>query len=280
MDERIARAAGAPGTGARPRRPRARRAPDQGHRPTSHRARRLTPLLAVLLVLLCSACRVDVEVGIAAEADGSGQVRVEVGADRDVVAAIDLSKGVRVDDLRQAGWKIDGPTPRPDGGVQMVATKPFRDPEGAQLAIEELTGPDGPFQGFRLERQRTFARTTTRFAGTVDFAKGIEAFGDPALRQALGGSDIGIDLDRLEQAINGPIDRAVGLQVAVRLPGAVESNAPAETANGARWELRLSDRADLTAQSVAWNISNLAGAAVAAAAAAGLLILLVTSRRR
>ncbi len=244
-----------------------------------HRLQRLGPLLLVALLLLVgSACRVDVEVGIDARSDGSGQVRVEVEADKEVVAAVDLSKGVRVDDLRQAGWEIEGPTPRPDGGARVVATKPFRDATGAQRAIEDLSGPDGPFQGFRLERERSFARTTTRFVGTVDFAKGIEAFGDPALRQALGGSDIGIDLNRLEQALNGPIDRAVGVQVAVRLPGDVESNAPAETDNGARWELRLRDRADLTAQSVAWNTANLAGAAVAALAVLGLLALLLTSR--
>ena len=238
-----------------------------------------TLLLVAVLVVLCGACRVDVEVGIDANADGSGQVRVEVDADREVAAAIDLSQGVRVDDLRQAGWRIEGPTARPDGGVRVVASKPFRDAAGAQLAVEELTGPEGPFQGFRLERERSFARTTTRFAGTVDFAKGIEAFGDPALRQALGGSDIGIDLARLEQALNGPVDRAVGIHVAVRLPGEVESNAPAQTDNGARWELRLRDRADLTAQSVAWNTSNLAGAAVAVLAALGLLVLLLTRRR-
>ncbi len=62
----------------------------------------------------------------------------------------------------------------------------------------------------------------------------------------------------------------------MRLPGDVESNAPADTDNGARWELRLRDRADLTAQSVAWNTTNLAGAGVAALAAVGLLVLLLT----
>ncbi|CAA9218782.1 MAG: hypothetical protein AVDCRST_MAG76-504 [uncultured Acidimicrobiales bacterium] len=240
---------------------------------------RLAPLILVaLLVVLAGACRVDVEVGIDARADGSGQVRVEVDVDREVAAAVDLSKGVRVDDLRQAGWRIEGPTARPDGGVAVVASKPFRDEAGAQLAIEELTGPDGPFQAFRLERERTFARTTTRFAGTVDFAKGIEAFGDPGVRQALGGSDIGIDLTRLEQALNGPVDRAVGIHVAVRLPGEVESNAPAQTENGARWELRLRDRVDLTAESAAWNTSNLVGATVAVLAALGLVVLLLTRR--
>jgi hypothetical protein len=234
----------------------------------------------VLLVLLCGACRVDIEVGIDAETDGSGRVRVEVVADKEVASAVDLSAGVRVDDLRQAGWKVDGPTSRPDGGVQVVATKPFADAEGARLAIEELSGPDGPFQGFRLDRSRSFARTTTRFAGTVDFAKGIEAFGDPGVREALGGSDIGVDLGRLEDVLNGPVDRSVGVQVAVRLPGSVESNAPQDTANGARWELRLRDRVDLTAESSAWNVANLAGAAVAVLAALGLLAVLLSSRRR
>src|SRR5215218_4670517 len=136
-------------------------------------ARRLRAVLALLaVVLLSSACRVDVEVGINAETDGSG--RVLVVADREVAEAVDLSAGVRVEDLKQAGWTIDGPDPRPDGGVQVVATKPFADADEAQKVVQELSGPDGPFQEFRLERERSFAKTTTRFSGQVDFAKGIE----------------------------------------------------------------------------------------------------------
>jgi len=237
-------------------------------------------VLAAVIVTVCSACRVDVEVGIDARSDGSGRVRVEVVADRDAAAAIDLSKGLRVDDLRQAGWRIDGPTQRPDGGMAVVASKPFRDPAGVQLIIEELTGRDGPFQSFRLKRERSFARTTTRFAGTVDLSRGIEVFGDNGVREALGGSDIGIDLNRLEQALNGPVDGAVGVRVAIRLPGEVKSSSSAQTSDGARWELRLRERADLTAESTAWNTANLAGAAVAVLAALGLLALGVTRPKR
>lgn len=241
--------------------------------------RRLIALLA-LLVLVCGGCRVDVEVGLDARADGSGRVRVQIVADKDVADAVDLSAGVRVDDLKQAGWTIEGPSPRKDGGVQVVATKPFSDAEGARLAVEELSGPTGPFQAFRLERSRSFLRTTTRFRGTVDFAKGIEAFGDPGVRSALGGSDVGLDLARLEQALNGPVDKAVGVQVTVRLPGQVTSNAPRNASNGARWQLRLRDRVDLTAESSAWNVANLAGAALAAIGIVVLLGFLVTRRRR
>lgn len=234
----------------------------------------------LVLVLLAAGCRVDVEVGIDAEADGSGRVRVEVVADREVVEAVDLSAGVRADDLRQAGWDVEGPTPQPGGGVKVVATKRFADADGARLAIEELSGPEGPFQAFRLEQERSFARTTTRFSGTVDFARGIEAFGDAGLREALGGSDLGVDLTRLEQALNGPVDRAVGIRVAVRLPGDVESNAPQQSANGARWELKLRDRVELTAQSSAWNTTTLAGAALVALVAVALLAGLVVRRGR
>ena len=239
--------------------------------------RAVTAVAAMLAVV--TACRVDVEVGIDAEADGSGRVRVEVVADKELADSVDLSAGVRVDDLRQAGWSVETAR-QPDGGFRVVATKPFDDTEGARLAVEEVSGPTGPFQDFRLEQSRSFARTTTRFTGTVDFARGIEAFGDPGVREALGGSDVGVDLARLEQVLNGPVDRAVGVRVAVRLPGEVESNAPQATSNGARWELRLRDRVDLTAESTAWNLTNLAGAAAAVLATVALLAVLVASRRR
>ena len=242
---------------------------------------RIRVLLAtLLLVLVAGACRVDVEVGIEAEADGSGRVRVEVEADREVVEAVDLSRGLRTDDLEQAGWEVEGPTPRVGGGQRVVATKPFGTPDGAQLVIEELTGADGPFRGFRLERTRTFARTTTRLAGTVDLADGIEAFGDPGLRTALGGSDLGLDLAKLEQTAGAPLDQVVGVQVVVRLPGDVEANAPSTYGDEARYQVPLRQRVELTAESVAWNTLNLVGAGIAGLALLGLLTLFVTGKKR
>jgi hypothetical protein len=68
--------------------------------------------------------------------------------------------------------------------------------------------------------------------------------------------------------------------VAVSLPGDVKTNAPVSTSDGARWELRMRERVDLTAESTAWNTLNLAGAAVAVLAALALLGLLFTRRPR
>lgn len=239
-------------------------------------ARFVRALVAVVvLVVSGAACRVDVGVGVEAEANGSGRVRVEVTADKEAVAAVNLSAGLRVDDLKQAGWEIDGPTPQPGGGVRIVATKPFTNPDEVRLVLEELGGADGPFREFRLERDRSFARTTTRFSGTVDLEKGIEAFGDAGLRQVLGGSDLGVDLALLAQDANRPVEGLVGVSVAVRLPGEVKANAPETSSAGGRWVVNLGDRSDLTAQSSALNLTNLVGMALVAGGVLALCVVVL-----
>lgn len=222
------------------------------------------------LLLLATGCRLDVSVGVDARADGSGTVRVEVSADAELLRTAG-SDTVLVDDLRQAGWKVDGPAPRPGGGAGFVATKAFADPAGARLAFQEL---GGPFGDLTLRRDRNLIRTTTSFRGTVDFTKGLDAFGDEKVAQTLGGSDLGIDPAQIEAAVNGPVDRAFGITVAARLPGAITaSNAPSTAGNGATWQLRLRDKAVLEAESRAWNTTNITGLLVAVAAVVGLLVL-------
>ena len=52
--------------------------------------------------------------------------------------------------------------------------------------MAELGGEGGPFRDFTLTRDDAFAKTSYRLEGTVDLSGGIDAFGDDALRQALG----------------------------------------------------------------------------------------------
>lgn len=241
--------------------------------------RRLALAAAAFAVLL-TACKVETTVGIDAEADGTGRVRVEVALDRDAARRVpDLAKQLRVDDLRAAGWQVDEPQKTDDDGVTVEAVKRFRTPGEAAQAVEELSGPTGPFRDFELRRDRSFLKTKTAFEGTVDLSGGVENFGDDALRERLGGSALGFDPAELEQRLGTALSRVFVFRVVARLPGNVESNAPTSTDNGAVWRPVLGERVVLQATAERWNYRNIGAAAVSLAAAAALVVVLVRRRR-
>lgn len=226
--------------------------------------RGLAAAAALAAALLCGGCRVDTSVGIDAKADGSGQVRVEVRLDADAAKQVgDLSEQLRVEDLRDAGWTVTGPTKVEEGGVEVVATKPFATPDGAGDAMDEISGEDGPFRNFDLELDRSFLRSEAAFAGTVDLEGGIEGFSDDALKERLGGQPLGFDPAELEGRLGTALNRIFRFQVAVRLPGDVEANAPVTTGNGAVWTPQLGERVTLEATSTKANTGRLVLAAIA-----------------
>ena len=255
---------------------------------------------AVLSSLGTSACRVDVSVGLDANPDGTGEVRAAALLDADAVtelvgqaagnpASADPASRIKVDDLRKAGWKIEGPTPagEGDGGLEVVATHPYADAAEARRLLTEVAGDPGPFKDITLRQERGFFKTTTHFTGTVDLDAGLGAFTDPELRQALQATDdapLGVTQEQLERRLGAALDRIFGLQVAVRLPGKIStSNAPTETDNGAVWAPRLGEEVTLEAASERWNVGNIVALVAALAAAAALLVTLLrrlaTSRR-
>lgn len=238
------------------------------------------------MALATSACRVDVSVGIDAHDDGGGEVRAQARLDGPAVSQLggpDPGDRIRLDDLRKAGWEIEGPTKQDDGGLEIVATHPYDTAEEAERLVADLGGDPGPLRAFTVRQQRSFLKTTTEFAGTVDLRQGLGAFTDPDLRQALEGTDaapLGVTTEALEKRLGSPLDRMIGVQVAVRLPGRLESNAPTEAADSAVWAPALGDEAVLEASSERWNLTNIIGAATAAASGLGLVGLLLLRRRR
>jgi len=158
--------------------------------------------------------------------------------------------------------------------------KRFRTPGEAARAVEELGGPTGPFRDFELRRDRSFLKTRTAFAGTVDLSGGVEGFGDDALRERLGGSALGFDPAELEQRLGTALSRVFVFRVVARLPGTVASNAPTSTDNGAVWRPVLGERVVLEATAERWNYRNIGAAAVSLAAAVALVVVLVQRRRR
>jgi hypothetical protein len=263
-------------------------------RPSRRRANAAKALaLAGLTLATTGACRVDVNVGIQSDADGTGRVRIAATLDRSAVEqlvgqaagdpdAVDPATRIKVDDLRKAGWTIDGPTETADGGLDVVATHRFANAAEARALVDDVGGDPGPFRDVRLRQERTFFKTRTEFRGTVDLGKRLGAFTDPELRQALEATDdapLGITDAQLEQRLGAALDRLFGLHVAVRLPGDLTaSNAPTATDNGAVWTPSLGETVRLEAASERWNVGNLVALAAALAAAAALVTLLLQRR--
>jgi len=214
-----------------------------------------------------SACQATVRVGIDTGTDGSGTVVVRAQLDREAAAAVpNLAQQLRTSDLGKAGWVVVGPTPAADGAVVVTASKPFRNAAEASAAVGEVSGRTGPFHDLAITQKKSLFETRTAFRGTVDLTCGLRCFADPQLQQELGGSpDLGIDPAKLQAGTGVILDRLFRFEVAVRLPGSVQSsNAPAQAGNGAQWQPKLGDKATLLATARAWNIGHIALAVFAA----------------
>lgn len=220
------------------------------------------------------------DVGVDADADGSGRVRATVTLDRDAASRIpDLADQLRTADLVAAGWEVSKPETGKDGSVSVEAVRRFRSPQEATQAVEELSGPTGPFRDFRLRRTRSFLKTRTSFDGRVDLTSGIEAFSDEALARRLGGSPLGFDPAELERQLGAPLDRIFGFRVVARLPGDVTSNAPTRAGNGAAWQPKLGEDVRLTATAEQWNARNIGTVAVSVVSGAAFLLVLAARFR-
>ena len=181
--------------------------------------RRRTLLLALVAALLVlSGCRVDSTVTVDVKPDGSGVVTAEVSFDAAAAAQVpDLASGLRLDDLRRAGWTVDGP--RPDGDRTVVrVSKRFADPAALTPLMAELTGPSGVIGPFTLERTHDIGSTSYKLAGTLDPTKGPQSFGDAGVAALLGGQALGRAPQALDAAAGGSAAASSSLRLDAVLP--------------------------------------------------------------
>lgn len=226
---------------------------------------------------MLAGCRVDVAVEVDAAAGGGGRVRATVTLDEAATAQVpDLAAQLRVEDLRAAGWQVEGPAPTPAGGATLRVSKPFSSPAGAGRSIEELGVPLG---GLRFGSDRGLWKTRSSFRGTVDLTAGLDVFGDQALTERLGGPGLGLDPAQLERDLGRPVADVFGFEVVARLPGQVDSNAPASRDGAAVWPVELGRSVNISASSEAWNVVNVALAAVSVLAGLALVVVLVRRSR-
>ncbi|HEY5875287.1 MAG TPA: hypothetical protein VIT64_08305 [Ilumatobacteraceae bacterium] len=209
--------------------------------PRRRAARRWRALARIGALVALGACRVDATVAVTVTEDGSGSIEVTVIADADVVeAAPDLADDLRLDDLQQAGWIVEGPTAVEGGGLQLVLSHPFASTEEATALLGQLSGDDGLLAGFELEQQRSFARVSTDLSGSLTFEEGLAELADDDIVEQIGGAPYLATL--ADRGI--PVEDAFGLRLVVTAPGeVVATDGTASPSTGSEstvtWEANL-----------------------------------------
>ena len=171
-------------------------------------------LATLCFLLVCAGCRLDANVTVKVDRDGSGAVTLLAVADKDLVGrAGNALADLRFDDATNAGWTVEGPTATSSGGRQISLTKPFHTQAEADRILVELSGPSGPLHNVKLDQRRTFANITTKLTGEIGLDNGVAGLGDDELVQLLGGRPV------LEGAISGNLSDQLFLTVSLRGPG-------------------------------------------------------------
>ena len=239
--------------------------------------RRIRLGLVTVAAVACVGCDVRTEIGIRVDPDGGGLVEVALGLDDEALRTRPgLLDELVLDDLAEAGWTITAPDAGADDLTWIGATQRFGTPAELEPLIDDVAGQDGPFEDFSLDRADSFDATTFVFAGSVDLGQGIAAFADPTVISALDGEPLGESVQAIEERFGAPIDELFGLEIAVDLPGAVESNASSTGGDAAVWRpsLAADGPIELRATSVVDRTERVLWRWVAVAAGTALVIFL------
>ena len=185
-------------------------------------------LLVLVAALALAACKVDTTVDVVVQPDGSGTITLTAVADADLVTqAPGLAEDLRFDDVEAAGWTVDGPTPTDDGGLQVAVSHAFATVQEANALLQSLNGPDGPLHDVVLGRTVTDDAITTTLAGSIRVSNGLDAFADPDVLAAIGGTPYA---DDLAAANLRPAD-VMTFTFTADLPGDVVTDASSTVAN-------------------------------------------------
>lgn len=255
------------------------------------------PLAALALggLLVAGGCRVESQVSVTVEDDGSGEVEVLVALDEEALARIpDLDDLLVVDDLEATGWEVGELEPTDDGAT-ITASRPFASPDQLGDVLAEVAGQEGLFGDLLLTRSHRFGQTEWRLQGEVDASAGLAGLSDAELAELLGGEPLGFDLDALAEELGQPVDELYEWVLRVRFveADAIDAEPPGEahrapTGGGeeAAWSGTLADDEPVPVEATAsrTEVRTLVAAAVAAVAVLALLVLLVVrairARRR
>jgi len=232
------------------------------------------------VVLAAGACQVRVTGGIDVDPNGGGTVRAGLGLDAEALKTVgDIGSALRVDDLRQAGWKIEGPRQEGDGLTWVRASRSVSDTAEAAVALAQLSGPDGPFRDLKISSSHTLFRNRTSVSGVVDLSGGLTGVGDPDLLAKVG-AGLPLDLDGLRKELGADLDKVVQVSFEARLPGAADANTKEKAGGRLVWRPPMGGRMPIEASSQGLNMLPLVAVALVLLVAVGGGTLWLVMRRR
>lgn len=174
-------------------------------------ARYVTACIAVMLVV--SACRVDVAIDVEVTEAGTSTVVVTVEAGADLVAQVPrLVDDVDFSDLAAVGWTIDGPQRTDAGGLRVVLQREAADLEALTSVLAEL---GGPLLNVQVMRADEFARSSWELTGRSVLNDGTAGLVDPEALAALGAAPFATELD--ETGVT--MAEVMTVTLRMRLPG-------------------------------------------------------------
>lgn len=180
-------------------------------------------LVLVALALLLAGCKVDTTVTIEVKDDGSGTVTVAAHLDAAAVHAVEIqgkkiADSVRLDDLKNAGWKIEPWTTADDGSATLTLSKAFTSPDQVAGILGEVSGTNGPLRDVTASRDRGLLATNYSVKGAVDLgaiATGVTT--DPGLVFSL--SNAQVDVNAIDASLLQQLKDALSVTVVVNTPG-------------------------------------------------------------
>jgi len=187
----------------------------------------LTPVrrvwgLALVCVVVLAGCKVDTQVDVTLQADGTGtvvaRVALDAGAVRRLTTHAPLAQAVPLADVRAAGWTVSKWAPTAGGGDAITVSHPFVGQPDLTQRIEELAGPGGVLRDPKITRERGFLQSEDAIAITVDLrhlSAGVR--GDAELSKRLAAA--GLNVNTLDQQLHSQLVGALHMTVVVHAPG-------------------------------------------------------------
>jgi hypothetical protein len=145
--------------------------------------------IGLLMMVICTSCRVDVDISVTVDKNGAGTIEIAAEADQQVIQqAPNLAADLQFADAIAAGWVVQQPTPTATGGLQVSLSHTFETVDQANGLLASLNGPDGPLNNFNLSRTKTKSLTRLRLEGALLLDGDVASFTDADLLGVVGGT--------------------------------------------------------------------------------------------